>query len=567
MPDFGRDPLGWGGDGSSSPADGPAIPGQPGRDDHRSFAASLDRTPLVRPRPPSSPMSRLGGDTIELEPMPVEAPDQAAAGRRVTGRRGAVPGARRPVSSAASRWERRYVASLVALDAVIALVAGLIAFGIRFGNNQSLPLEYIAASLILPIAWSAGLLFNRAYERRFLFVGNEEYRRVLNAGVGLTAAVAIVAYAGDFQFARGYVVVALPLVTTAGLAGRYIRRKLLFGRRARGECMRRVVVLGYERPVASLARQLARERYHGMEVVGACLPPDHRSGDRIADVELRVYGTFDDVGGAVTEARADTVAVLPCPEMDSSALRRLSWELEKTGTDLVVATSLLDVAGPRTSIRPVDGLPMLHVEPAELTGGRRLAKGAFDRVLATLALVLLAPLLAVLAALVRLTSPGPALFTQTRVGKDGREFTIYKFRTMYADAEDRLAELAAQNEHDGLLFKIRNDPRITPFGRWLRRFSLDELPQLFNVFLGTMSLVGPRPPLTSEVAQYPEDLLRRLAVKPGITGLWQVSGRSNLSWEDTVRLDLRYVESWSLTFDLVILLRTVTAMLRASGAY
>jgi exopolysaccharide biosynthesis polyprenyl glycosylphosphotransferase len=233
----------------------------------------------------------------------------------------------------------------------------------------------------------------------------------------------------------------------------------------------------------------------------------------------------------------------------------------------VVATSLLDVAGPRTSIRPVDGLPMLHVEPAELTGGRRLAKGAFDRILATLALIAVAPLLLGLAALVRLTSKGPAMFTQTRVGKDGREFTIYKFRTMYTDAEERLAELAAQNEHDGLLFKIRNDPRVTPVGRVLRRFSLDELPQLLNVFLGQMSLVGPRPPLPSEVAQYPEDLLRRLAVKPGITGLWQVSGRSNLSWEDTVRLDLRYVENWSLTFDLVILLRTATAIVRASGAY
>jgi exopolysaccharide biosynthesis polyprenyl glycosylphosphotransferase len=575
MAEFGRDPLGWLGGGPVA-ASGPAIPGQLGADDLRSAAAPVELPPMARSRPPSAPMSRLGGDTIELAlTTPVEAPATSPANGEAPalvapaqrGSTATIRPVRRPVDSPASGWERRYVGSLVAIDAVIALVAGLTAFGIRFGNNESLPLEYVAVSLALPLAWSVMLLFARAYERRFLFVGNEEYRRVLNAGVGLTAVVALISYAGDFQFARGYVVVALPVVTTAGLIGRYLRRKRLFKRRAAGECMRRVVVVGYERPVATLARQLARERYHGMEVIGACLPPDHGCGARIGEVELPVYGTFDTVGEAVRAARADTVAVLPCPEMDAFALRRLSWELEKTGTDLVVTSALLDVAGPRTSIRPVDGLPMLHVEPAELTGGRRLTKEAFDRVTSGLVLILLAPLLAVLAAAVQLTSRGPALFTQVRVGKDGREFTIYKLRTMYADAEDRLAELAAQNEHDGLLFKIRNDPRITPLGRVLRRFSLDELPQLFNVFLGHMSLVGPRPPLPSEVAQYPEDLLRRLAVKPGITGLWQVSGRSNLSWEDTVRLDLRYVENWSLTFDLVILLRTFTAIVRASGAY
>jgi exopolysaccharide biosynthesis polyprenyl glycosylphosphotransferase len=225
------------------------------------------------------------------------------------------------------------------------------------------------------------------------------------------------------------------------------------------------------------------------------------------------------------------------------------------------------VAGPRTTIRPVDGLPMLHVEHAELSGGRRLVKGLFDRVLAALALPVAGPLIVALALAVRWETPGPAFFRQVRVGKDGKEFVLYKLRTMYADAEDRQAQLNGENESDGVLFKIRHDPRITPIGRWLRRYSLDELPQLLNVLSGQMSLVGPRPPLPSEVAQYPEDVRRRLAVKPGLTGLWQVSGRSDLSWEDSVRLDLRYVENWSLTFDLVILLRTITALVRTSGAY
>jgi exopolysaccharide biosynthesis polyprenyl glycosylphosphotransferase len=232
-----------------------------------------------------------------------------------------------------------------------------------------------------------------------------------------------------------------------------------------------------------------------------------------------------------------------------------------------VSTALLDVAGPRTTIRPVDGLPMLHVEHAELSGSRRLVKGVFDRCLAALALTLAGPVMLALALAIRRTSAGPALFRQVRVGKDGREFVLYKLRTMYADAEEKQQELTGRNEHDGVLFKMRNDPRVTPLGRRLRRYSLDELPQLLNVLGGQMSLVGPRPPLPCEVAQYPEDVRRRLVVKPGLTGLWQVSGRSDLSWEDSVRLDLRYVENWSLTFDLVILLRTVTALVRTSGAY
>ena len=464
-------------------------------------------------------------------------------------------------------WQRRYLWVAATVDAAVALVAGAVAFTVRFGHLTGDSRPYVLLSLLFPFAWMLALLVGHAYERRFLFVGNDEYRRVLNAGIGLAAALAVLSYAGNVQVARGYVVVALPLVTLGGVGARFALRRRLFRLRNRGECMRRVVVLGYERAAANFCRQLRRERQHGMEIVGACLPPHRPRRDRICDVGVDVFGTFGDVDRAVRATRADTVAVLACPEMDSAAMRRLSWALERTGTDLVVATALLDVAGPRTTIRPVDGLPMLHVEHAELSGSRRLLKGLFDRVLATLALLVVGPLLLVLATLVRRETPGPAFFRQVRVGKDGREFVLYKLRTMYADAEERQEQLNGQNELDGVLFKMRADPRITPLGRTLRRFSLDELPQLLNVLRGQMSLVGPRPPLPCEVALYPADVRRRLVVKPGLTGLWQVSGRSDLSWEDSVRLDLRYVENWSLTFDLVILLRTVTALVRTSGAY
>jgi exopolysaccharide biosynthesis polyprenyl glycosylphosphotransferase len=259
--------------------------------------------------------------------------------------------------------------------------------------------------------------------------------------------------------------------------------------------------------------------------------------------------------------------VLSCPEMSGAGLRDLAWELEKTGTDLCVAPALLDVAGPRTTIRPVAGLPLLHVDHPEFTGLRRLIKAAFDRAMALTALLLLAPLFILISAIIRLTDGGPAFFRQTRVGRDGRAFMVFKFRTMVVDAEARKAQLISLNESDGVLFKMRRDPRVTRVGVLLRRWSLDELPQLINVLIGDMSMVGPRPALPQEAALYGDHVRRRLAVKPGITGLWQVNGRSDLTWDESVRLDLRYVENWSFMLDLQILWKTWSAVFRGSGAY
>ncbi len=259
--------------------------------------------------------------------------------------------------------------------------------------------------------------------------------------------------------------------------------------------------------------------------------------------------------------------LLSCREMDGVTLRALAWELEKTGTDLCVAPALLDVAGPRTTIRPTAGLTLLHVDHPQLSGTRQVIKDLFDRCVAAAGLLAISPLLLVVAAAIRLSDNGPALFTQTRVGKDGEPFKIYKFRTMVVDAEARLAALQARNDFDGVLFKMRDDPRITAVGAWLRRWSLDELPQLLNVLLGDMSLVGPRPALPGEAAQYADHVRRRLVVKPGVTGLWQVSGRSNLTWDESVRLDLRYVENWSFALDMQILWKTLVAVSKKSGAY
>jgi exopolysaccharide biosynthesis polyprenyl glycosylphosphotransferase len=233
-----------------------------------------------------------------------------------------------------------------------------------------------------------------------------------------------------------------------------------------------------------------------------------------------------------------------------------------------VAPTLVEVAGPRIAIRPIAGLPLMHVDHPELTGGRRLAKELFDRCTAAVLLLLLSPFLLIIAGLLKITSGGPVIFQQRRIGRNGEPFTIVKFRTMVRDAECLRADVIHLNEHDaGPLFKIRDDPRVTPLGGWLRRYSLDELPQLINVLIGDMSLVGPRPPLPREVKEYGLDARRRLVVKPGLTGLWQISGRSDLDWEESVRLDLRYVENWSLALDALILWKTVFVVIRGAGAY
>jgi exopolysaccharide biosynthesis polyprenyl glycosylphosphotransferase len=467
-------------------------------------------------------------------------------------------------------WSGSYRRVAKWLDVLSMLMAGVIAFVLRFpGVPTELNAPYVALTVVLPVVWLPTLTLCRAYQPRYIGVGYEEFHRVIRAGFILTATVAILAYATKTEVARGYVVMALPLGTFLALVARYRLRKRLHKKRWNGECMRRVVAVGHRTSVADLIRELRKKRYHGMDIAAVCLPPALAAGDdAVAEVEdVPVLGDFAQAAAVAERIGADSVAVLACPEMDGVALRRLAWQIERDDIELVVAPALMDVTGPRISIRPVSGLPLLHVEHPELDGGRKVFKGLFDRTAALGGLLALSPLMLIVALLIKATSAGPVMFRQVRVGRGGREFTVLKFRTMVQDAEARKVELMAANENDGVLFKIREDPRITRVGRWLRRYSLDELPQLFNVLRGEMSLVGPRPPLPEEVAQYGGDVYRRLVVKPGLTGLWQVSGRSDLSWEESVRLDLRYVDNWTLAMDLQIMWKTWSAVVRGSGAY
>jgi len=261
------------------------------------------------------------------------------------------------------------------------------------------------------------------------------------------------------------------------------------------------------------------------------------------------------------------VAVAPADGWSARRLHQLAWDLEGRGVELVVHPGLMEVQGPRLHVAPVDGLPLLRLTEPRFTGLPRVLKGVMDKIGAGLLLLMVAPLLSAIYLAVR-SDGGPGFFRQVRVGQDGRQFRMWKFRSMVVDAEKQRQTWAlSDSDGAGPLFKLKADPRVTSVGALLRKYSLDELPQLFNVVTGSMSLVGPRPPLPSEVANYSRDARRRLLVKPGLTGLWQISGRSDLSWDDAVRLDLRYVENWTLALDGLILWKTIRAVVRGDGAY
>jgi exopolysaccharide biosynthesis polyprenyl glycosylphosphotransferase len=422
-------------------------------------------------------------------------------------------------------------------------------------------------ALAMPFVWVLAMLVARSYEERFLWVGPEEFRRVFFAAVMQLALVGTVSWGFKLEVARGFVVLALPLATLLTLGQRYLHRRWLHRRHSHGQYQSTTLLVGHRSAVAALDEQMDRQRHHGYKVIGCCLPSQQQNFVVDAFNGLPVLGGLDSVADIVKQYEVDTVAVLPCPELDGPALRRLGWDLEQTRAELLLAPAVTEIVGPRVRIRPVCGLPLMHMERPELRGIRRLAKELFDRSAAVFGLLFVSPMLLAIAAAVKVTSRGPVFFKQERVGRDGQTFHMLKFRTMVLGADRMVDQLKEQDDGNGILFKSKNDPRITSVGQFLRRYSLDEFPQLFNVVRGQMSLIGPRPPLPTEVERYGFDMHRRFLVKPGLTGLWQVSGRSDLSWDDSVRIDVRYVENWSLTFDLMILWKTVGAVLRGSGAY
>ncbi len=417
---------------------------------------------------------------------------------------------------------------------------------------------------VTALVWTGVLAVLGGYDRRRLGDGPEEYAAVLRSALVVVAAMGLLAYSLELFLPRRVVLVGVPLTAVLTIAGRYAWRRWLHARRARGVDTQRVLVVGEGSAVAGVVADLEREPHHGLQVVGACLPLHALD---VGDIDgTPMLGVVSEVPQVVVDHEVDTVIVVGA-QLTGQPLRRLSWALEHTGAELMVAPGLVEVTGPNVSLHPAAGLSLLHVERPAARSGRLAAKTTLDRCLGTALFLLAAPWIGLFALMVKVTSRGPAFYPQPRVGQDGTEFTMWKLRSMVVDADARVADLADDNEGNGLLFKMKRDPRVTPVGRVLRRLSLDELPQLWNVVRGEMSLVGPRPPLPREYAQYHDAVHRRLRVKPGLTGLWQVSGRSDLSWEESIRLDLRYVDNWSAAMDLQILWKTARAVVGGSGAY
>ncbi len=464
-------------------------------------------------------------------------------------------------ASVAQQWARvgaSYRRWTFVLDGVVALVVGSLIMTPIFGRE----LETVGLVAVGVVGLWLLVALNRGYDLRELGNGPVEFQALLRAGALGMVLLISVSYATKAEVSRFLVFAGVPLLVATAALVRYAHRKVLHRARSRGRAMKRTLVVGHAYAAAHVAEDLARATYHGFEIVGACLPS---LDDAAPTPATPVIGAIADVPQVVADHAIDIVVVTG-GSLQGDALRRLSWALDRVGAQLIVAPDLVEVNAPRLTLRPTGELSLLELEVGT-PRSRMLAKAVLDRALGVALLIVLAPLLLGAALLVRLTSSGPAFYRQTRVGVDGEEFTLLKLRSMYVDADERRRALLERSEGNDVLFKMKDDPRVTSVGKVLRRFSIDELPQLVNVVRGDMSLVGPRPPLGEEVAAYADAVYRRLRVKPGLTGLWQVSGRSDLSWEESVRLDLRYVDNWSLAMDLLILWKTFRAVVGASGAY
>ncbi|WIB67964.1 sugar transferase [Curtobacterium sp. MCBD17_035] len=471
-------------------------------------------------------------------------------------------------------WSRAFARRLVITDV---LILAWVVFGVQIAwlglrsnlvsNENDLKLSYTGISVFVIVVWTIALGIYDTRGDRVIGVGSTEYRLVADSSIRVFGLFAIAAFLLHLELARGYVLIAFPIGILVLLFSRWMWRQWLILQRKQGRYSAGVLLVGSPASVRHIAGQLERQPAAGYRVLGAAVSTGLVGV--LPGTELQSYGGFDDLQHALDATHADTVVITSADDLPPERVRELSWALEPGQQHLVVAPSLTDIGGPRIHTRPVQGLPLIHVETPTYSGRKLYTKRVFDLVITGTLVIVLSPVFLLLAIAVKATSPGPVLFLQERVGLNGSTFRMIKFRSMVVDAESRIQEVSKLDRAEGndVLFKMRNDPRVTRVGAFMRRFSLDELPQLINVLTGSMSLVGPRPPLRREVDRYDPHVHRRFLVKPGLTGLWQVSGRSDLSWADSVRLDLYYVENWSTTGDLVILWRTFRAVIATRGAY
>lgn len=475
------------------------------------------------------------------------------------------------------RWQQRYGNWLLISDVVVVSCVVVAAQVLRFGNvtRGSLwagyaSVAYWAVSLLIVIMWTLALAIHHSRAQQVIGAGAEEFRRVWMATLSVFGVIAVISTLFKLEIARGYLAIAFPLGILALSVNRHLARRYVAAQHRRGRFTTSVLAVGEPRSVKALAQSLTRHPADGYTVVGFCTPGAAEFDNILVPGlgPVQVFPYESDIRHAIIASQADTVALTSAGELGPEGIRDLSWQLEKLGVDLVLSPGIVDVAGPRLTVRPVGNLPLIHVDKPQYEGAKRFQKRAFDVCFSLLALLAVSPVMVGVAVAVKVTSRGPVFYCSERIGLDGVPFMMIKFRSMVVDADRRRAQMVELNDTvGGVLFKIRRDPRVTRVGRLLRRYSIDELPQFINVLRGEMSVVGPRPPLRCEVETYDHRMRRRLLVRPGITGLWQVSGRSDLSWEDSVQLDLSYVENWSMLSDLAISAKTALAVCRGSGAY
>lgn len=482
--------------------------------------------------------------------LTVEERFRASVGGSLGPRGNPIPGVLRP-------FRRRLIAS----DAVVIALAMLLGLGLSSRESAWVINPILAiygTPVVIGVLWLALLGLRGSYDERIIGLGTEEVRRIISATLLTFAVVAGTSYLIRADISRAYAFISLPVGLLAVTGARFAWRGWLYRKRAKGRYLLPTLVIGVPDAAAQLAAKLSQDAYTGYSVAAERRLPHLDADD--------VLAWLDDIDDAIAQADIRAIAVVASDSASDDVVRHLAWRLEGRSIDLLIAPAMLDVAGPRLSVRPASGLPLLHLDEVALSRPQRFAKRLLDLVGAILAVVVFSPVILVSAITVRLSSPGPVIFRQQRIGRGGQPFTMLKFRTMVANAESLKENLRETHDLDQPMFKLSDDPRITKVGRYLRRWSLDELPQLFNVLGGSMSLVGPRPHPLDDVHRYEAEAYRRLALKPGLTGLWQVEGRSDLEWAEALQLDLYYVERWSLAGDIVLLARTVRAVLQGRGA-
>ena len=457
------------------------------------------------------------------------------------------------------QWQTQLKIKLTIFDLISLLMAITLVFSVRFpeiwrGELNSYETRNLVIAFVVLLGWLFFLWLNGSRDVKILGFGADEYKRLINATLLSFTFIAFISYIFKLEISRAFVLVVFPFgLLTLFITRRFLRKKLLVDRK-KGRYLSNVLLIHTDE-IDPVETRLNLAEYAGFKITEKIKKLDS------ADLD------FKEVLEKAINTNCDQIMIGQTAKVSASDLRKLGWALENTDIDLVVAPAVTEIAGPRLKVSNVEGLPLLHLEQPSFSGGARFTKRFIDIFIAIIGLVVVSPILLIVALFIKTFDSGSVIYKQKRIGKNNKEFIVYKFRTMYEGSHEQREKIMAEMNKDPRLAKNPQDPRVTKPGLFLRRWSIDEIPQLINVLKGEMSLVGPRPPLAEEVNRYEKSEKRRLLVKPGLTGLWQVSGRSELDWEDAVRLDLYYVENWSLTLDLLIILRTAAAVWRGEGAY